>query len=324
MGWPLRNDEEVPRVRRLVRLPDGRRHGHDRDGGRPRLPRRRALRARPAPGAEDAPEDPPDPRGRRAARVGGEDDPRGRVPVAADAAARARPADVRRRRRARQRARAEGHPLRDRVGAARRRGGVAGAADAASPSAAAARSQRYDDSLQRELRLEGPASGPQHAAGVRAAASGWAARSPAARTPSFGKMPPQGRDARARRRARPDHHRPRRRATRRRTGSSPSTSSRPSSRPATRRATTSRTTSASRRASRATSPQMWARMCPAQVYEVGAEDAGKVEVQVTPSNCVQCGAITAKGGRLTPPEGGSGPSTRRLRGFTHALRRRLA
>ena len=27
----------------------------------------------------------------------------------------------------------------------------------------------------------------------------------------------------------------------------------------------------------------------------------------TPSNCVQCGAITAKGGRLTPPEGGSGP-----------------
>jgi electron-transferring-flavoprotein dehydrogenase len=30
-------------------------------------------------------------------------------------------------------------------------------------------------------------------------------------------------------------------------------------------------------------------------------------VKVTPSNCVQCGAITAKGGRLTPPEGGSGP-----------------
>jgi electron-transferring-flavoprotein dehydrogenase len=32
-----------------------------------------------------------------------------------------------------------------------------------------------------------------------------------------------------------------------------------------------------------------------------------VEVEVTPSNCVQCGAITAKGGRLTPPDGGSGP-----------------
>jgi electron-transferring-flavoprotein dehydrogenase len=32
-----------------------------------------------------------------------------------------------------------------------------------------------------------------------------------------------------------------------------------------------------------------------------------VTVQLAPSNCVQCGAITAKGGRLTPPEGGSGP-----------------
>ena len=53
--------------------------------------------------------------------------------------------------------------------------------------------------------------------------------------------------------------------------------------------------------------EMWVHLCPAQVYEIGAEDAGKVEVQVTPSNCVQCGAITAKGGRLTPPEGGSGP-----------------
>jgi electron-transferring-flavoprotein dehydrogenase len=47
---------------------------------------------------------------------------------------------------------------------------------------------------------------------------------------------------------------------------------------------------------------LWERMCPAQVYE--AVD-GRVEV--TPSNCVQCGAITAKGGRLTPPEGGAGP-----------------
>jgi electron-transferring-flavoprotein dehydrogenase len=57
--------------------------------------------------------------------------------------------------------------------------------------------------------------------------------------------------------------------------------------------------------------EMWARLCPAQVYEVGEEDAGKVNVQVTPSNCVQCGAITAKGGRLTPPEGGSGPEYQR-------------
>jgi electron-transferring-flavoprotein dehydrogenase len=48
--------------------------------------------------------------------------------------------------------------------------------------------------------------------------------------------------------------------------------------------------------------RMWERMCPAQVYEATADG-----VDVTPSNCVQCGAITAKGGRLTPPEGGSGP-----------------
>jgi electron-transferring-flavoprotein dehydrogenase len=48
--------------------------------------------------------------------------------------------------------------------------------------------------------------------------------------------------------------------------------------------------------------RMWEFMCPAQVYEWSAG-----AVQVTASNCVQCGAITAKGGRLTPPEGGSGP-----------------
>jgi electron-transferring-flavoprotein dehydrogenase len=53
---------------------------------------------------------------------------------------------------------------------------------------------------------------------------------------------------------------------------------------------------------------MWVHMCPAQVYEIGAEGGdGTVTVNVAPSNCVQCGAITAKGGRLTPPEGGSGP-----------------
>ncbi len=53
----------------------------------------------------------------------------------------------------------------------------------------------------------------------------------------------------------------------------------------------------------------WVWMCPAKVYEID-EDApqnGTVTVKVNPSNCVQCGAITAKGGRLTPPEGGSGP-----------------
>jgi electron-transferring-flavoprotein dehydrogenase len=54
--------------------------------------------------------------------------------------------------------------------------------------------------------------------------------------------------------------------------------------------------------------EMWVHLCPAQVYEIPAGDGdGEVTVQVNASNCVQCGAITAKGGRLTPPEGGSGP-----------------
>ena len=53
----------------------------------------------------------------------------------------------------------------------------------------------------------------------------------------------------------------------------------------------------------------WESMCPAQVYEIAGDEPqnGTVTVKVNPSNCVQCGAITAKGGRLTPPEGGSGP-----------------
>jgi electron-transferring-flavoprotein dehydrogenase len=53
--------------------------------------------------------------------------------------------------------------------------------------------------------------------------------------------------------------------------------------------------------------ELWKNMCPAQVYEPGEAKDGRVEVVLSPSNCVQCGAITAKGGRLTPPEGGSGP-----------------
>ncbi len=54
--------------------------------------------------------------------------------------------------------------------------------------------------------------------------------------------------------------------------------------------------------------RMWTNLCPAHVYEVGAEsEDGTVAVEIAPSNCVQCGAITARGGRLTPPEGGSGP-----------------
>jgi electron-transferring-flavoprotein dehydrogenase len=65
---------------------------------------------------------------------------------------------------------------------------------------------------------------------------------------------------------------------------------------------------------------LWRNMCPAHVYELpddvlekfqnGREElkGTTVDLQITPSNCVQCGAITAKGGRLTPPEGGDGPN----------------
>jgi electron-transferring-flavoprotein dehydrogenase len=57
--------------------------------------------------------------------------------------------------------------------------------------------------------------------------------------------------------------------------------------------------------------ELWVHMCPAQVYEAGEEGPdGLVEVRLSPSNCVQCGAISARGGRLTPPEGGSGPEYR--------------
>jgi electron-transferring-flavoprotein dehydrogenase len=55
--------------------------------------------------------------------------------------------------------------------------------------------------------------------------------------------------------------------------------------------------------------ETWKWMCPAGVYEIpeDAPETGDVDVTVNYTNCVQCGAITAKGGRLTPPEGGDGP-----------------
>jgi electron-transferring-flavoprotein dehydrogenase len=51
----------------------------------------------------------------------------------------------------------------------------------------------------------------------------------------------------------------------------------------------------------------WINMCPAGVYEWTTDADGRKTLRVNPPNCVQCGAISAKGGRLTPPEGGSGP-----------------
>jgi electron-transferring-flavoprotein dehydrogenase len=55
--------------------------------------------------------------------------------------------------------------------------------------------------------------------------------------------------------------------------------------------------------------ETWKWMCPAGVYEIpdDAPEEGFVDVTVNYTNCIQCGAITAKGGRLTTPEGGDGP-----------------
>ncbi len=55
--------------------------------------------------------------------------------------------------------------------------------------------------------------------------------------------------------------------------------------------------------------ETWVWMCPAGVYEIpdDAPEEGYVDLIVNYTNCVQCGAITAKGGRLTTPEGGDGP-----------------
>ena len=69
------------RVRRLVDLPDGRGARLARLRRRARVRGRRALRARPAPGVQDAPARPQDPRGRRARRLGREDDHRGRPAI---------------------------------------------------------------------------------------------------------------------------------------------------------------------------------------------------------------------------------------------------
>ena len=49
--------------------------------------------------------------------------------------------------------------------------------------------------------------------------------------------------------------------------------------------------------------ETWIHLCPANVYEWN----GSKKLSINPPNCIQCGAITAKGGLFTPPEGGAGP-----------------
>ena len=237
-------------------------------------------------------------------RVGREDDPERRLPLAAAGAARARPAPLRRRRRDGQRPAPQGHPLRDRVGTARGRGRVPRAAARRDAGERALVLRRRG---ARQLHLERPARGAEHAPGLRP------------RLLRRRRARERDDDVEGPRRAREDGRRSRTptsrcssptatRATRRPTASSRSTSSRRSSPRATRRATTSRTTSGSSGACRARSRSS-GRTCARRrcTRSERRTTTAPCMVDVAPSNCVQCGAITAKGGRLTPPEGGSGP-----------------
>ena len=128
MGWPLRTSPSFGEFGGSFIYPDGRRPRHDRLRRRARGDRRRVLRARRAPGVQDAPPRLEDPRRRRARRLGREDDHRRWLSLASEQVQRAGSPAGRRRRRARQRATTQGRPLRDRVGQARGRGGVPGAA----------------------------------------------------------------------------------------------------------------------------------------------------------------------------------------------------
>jgi electron-transferring-flavoprotein dehydrogenase len=53
------------------------------------------------------------------------------------------------------------------------------------------------------------------------------------------------------------------------------------------------------------SPKRGSGCAPAGVYEIpaGAPGPGDVDMIVNPTNCIQGGAISAKGGRLTRPRG---------------------
>ncbi len=249
-GLAAAHGQALPRVRRLVHLPDGRGHGHDRPRRRARLPRRVALGARPAAGAEDAPEDPEDPGGRRARGVGREDDPERRLPLAAAASCTRRACSSA--------ATASGMvnvPRLKGIHYAIESGRLA--AEAAfralqrgeTPASALS---SYDDAVRDSFIWQRPVRGAEHAPGLRA------------RLLRRRRARERDDDVEGSRRAREDagragrrpaaaRHRPGQRATRRPTASSPSTSSRRSSPRATRRATTSRTTSGSSGACRARS-----------------------------------------------------------------------
>ena len=314
MGWPLRKRGAVRRVRRLVDLPDGRRARLDRVRRRARVRRRRALRARPPPGVQDAPARPQDPRRRRARRVGREDDHRGRPPLGARrsstrpgccSSARAPGSSTCRGSRAcTTRSSRAGSPPRRRSrrsSAARSRDGR-GALDA------------YDDGAPRELRLEGAR-----------ARSGTCARSfdkgffmggalASAMTVTKGKLPPKdyATHPNADDAAHPDRARGALSGAGRHADVRQALVGLRLGQPHARRPAEPHP----RRDERAARPRGDVGL---DVPGAGLRGGGggrrrhRRRCVVNPSNCVQCGAITAKGGRLTPPEGGSGPEYTRHR-----------
>ena len=247
-----------------------------------------SLGPRPAPGAEDAQARPSDPRGRRAHRLGREDDPGGRLPRVSAAVPRTRASPLRRRRRPSQRPGAEGDPLRDRVGPARGGSGVRGT-PARTNSWTRGALASYDRSLRETYvwkdleRVRNMRPAFAHGILIGGAIAG-------AATASFGKLPP--RDMRTE----PDAVQTlirTNRSTRYPVPDGKLTFDKLSSVYLSGNKT--RDDAPNHVRVRTDVPQeialLWERMCPAQVYE--AKDGG---VEVTPSNCVQCGAITAKGG----------------------------
>ena len=164
---------QVPRVRRLVPLPDGR--GQDLDGlrDRARLPRRDVLGARRAPGVQDAPEDPQAARGRQARGLGREDDPVRRLLGAARAALGAGHDPRGRLRRHGQHPEAQGRP----PGDARRH--VRGRGDLPEPQEAATPPTSPTTRRRSRARSSRPTCTARATCASRSArASSWAARWP--------------------------------------------------------------------------------------------------------------------------------------------------
>ena len=245
---------------------------------------------------------------RRAGRLGREDDHRGRLPRAADAVPRAGAAARRRGRRARQRADAEGHPLRDRVrDHSRPRPRSAALQRGESPTRLGALDS-YDEELRVELRRRRTSTRCGTCARSSTRASSSAARCATAMTVTKGKLPPKD-----------FHSEPNAAHSLIRTGRAPALPGAgrqahlrqallglPLRQPDARRPAEPHPDPAARCRSDLAEPGCTCarRRC---TSSAAADGDGLVHVDVNPSNCVQCGAITAKGGRLTPPEGGSGP-----------------